>query len=70
MRAEYKSVDLCKGMRGQYYDAYQASYNTFLLKPEVSKAFPTEKAVNKALLFLIKVAQELVGLTKGLSGRS
>ena len=55
-------------MRGKYYDAYSESNNLVLLKPEVAKAFPTEEAVNEALLSLIKVAQASVGLKKR-SGR-
>lgn len=64
MRSEYKREDLSKGVRGRYYEAYQESHNLVLLKPEVAKAFPTEEAVNEALLSLIKVAQASVDLTR------
>ena len=64
LRAEYKREDLGKGERGRYYQTYQERHNLVLLEPEVAKAFPSEKAVNKALLSLIKVAQNTVGLTK------
>jgi len=70
MRSEYKREDLGVGVRGKYYEAYKESHNLVLLKPKVAKAFPTEEAVNEALLSLIKVAQASVGLTKGSSGRS
>ncbi len=61
MKPEYKREDLESGVRGKYCDDYQASHNIVLLNPEVAKAFPTEEAVNEALLALIKVAQESVG---------
>lgn len=57
MRSEHKIEDLGVGVRGKYYEAYKESHNVVLLKPEVAKAFPTEEAVNEALMSLIKVAQ-------------
>lgn len=45
MRPEYTREDLGAGVRGKYYEAYKASYNLVLLKPEVAKAFPTEEKV-------------------------
>jgi len=60
MRSEYKREDLGAGVRGKYYKAYKKSHNLVLLKPKVAKAFPTEEAVNEALLSLIKVAQASV----------
>ncbi|MCK4605604.1 MAG: hypothetical protein KAU41_13085 [Deltaproteobacteria bacterium] len=65
IRPEYKREDLGVGVRGKYYDAYQESHNVVLLKPEVAKAFPTEEAVNEALMSLIRVAKTSMGLTKG-----
>ena len=64
MRSEYKREDLGVGVRGKYYEAYKADHNLVLLKPEVAKAFPSEDAVNEALLSLIKIAQASTGLTK------
>ncbi len=64
MRQEYSAADLGKGVRGKYYKAYSKSHNIVLLKPEVAEAFPTDEAVNNALLSLIKLAQESTGLTK------
>ena len=60
---EYKREDLGVGVRGKYYEAYQESHNVVLLKPEVAKAFPTEEAVNEALMSLIKVAKTSMGLS-------
>lgn len=67
MRAEYKREDLGVGVRGKYYKAYNEGHNLVLLKPEVAKAFPSEEAVNEALLSLIKIAQASTDLTKGSS---
>ena len=61
MRPEYKREDLGSSVRGKYYDNYQAAHNIVLLNPEVAKAYPTEEAVNDALLSLIQVAQKSVG---------
>lgn len=55
MRAEYKREDLGVGVRGKYYQDYNEGNNLVLLTPEVAKAFPSEDAVNKALLSLIKI---------------
>jgi len=67
MRTEYKREDLGIGVRGKYYEAYKEGHNVVLLKPEVAKAFPSEDAVNEALLSLIKIAQASTGLTKDAS---
>jgi hypothetical protein len=67
MRSEYKRKDLGIGVRGKYYEAYKHSHNIVLLKPEVAKVFPTEEAVNEALMSLIKVAQASTGLSKDLN---
>ena len=64
MRKEYSAEDLGKGTRGKYYKEFTKSHNIVLLNPEVAKAFPTDEAVNEALLSLIKLAQESTGLTK------
>nr|VFK65407.1 MAG: hypothetical protein BECKTUN1418D_GA0071000_13382 [Candidatus Kentron sp. TUN] len=61
MRLEYKREDLGSGVRGKYYDAYNESHNLVLLTPEVARAFPSEEAVNQALLFLTRIAQALMG---------
>lgn len=57
MRPHYKREDLGVGVRGKYYAEYQTSHNLVRLKPEVAQAFPSEEAVNEALLALIKIAQ-------------
>jgi len=65
LRPEYKRDDLGKGVRGKYFQDYEAGHNLVLLEPEIAMAFPTEKAVNEALMSLIKVAKKTVGLAKG-----
>ena len=69
MRPEYKREDLGKGVRGKYASAYAEAHNIVLLDPEVAKAFPSEEAVNKALMSLMKVARESVDMTKNSSKR-
>jgi hypothetical protein len=61
MPSEYTRERLGVGVRGKYYEAYQASHNVVQLIPEVAKVFPTDKAVNDALLLLIKTANLVVG---------
>lgn len=57
MRPEYTKPDLGKGVRGKYLTAYTEAHNIVRLDSEVAKAFPSEKAVNEALMTLIKVAR-------------
>ena len=60
MRSEYKREDLGKGVRGKYYEAYKESHNLVLLNTEVAKAFPSDEAVNQALMSLINIAKTSV----------
>ena len=60
MRSEYKREDLGEGIRGKYYKAYKEENNLVLLRPEVAKAFPSEEAVNEALLALISVQDKKI----------
>ncbi len=62
MRSEYKGEDLGVGVRGKYHEAYKEGHNLVLLKPEVAKAFPSEEAVNDALLSLIEITEASTGL--------
>jgi hypothetical protein len=65
MRAEYRREDLGVGVRGKYYQSYIESHNLVLLNPEVAEVFPSEAAVNEALLSLIRIAKASTGLTNG-----
>jgi hypothetical protein len=49
MRAEYRRDQLDKGVRGKHFAQFQKGSNLVLLKPELSKLFPTDAAVNAAL---------------------
>ncbi len=63
IRSEYRREDLGKGVRGKFYKEFKGGHNLVLLQPEVAKAFPSEEAVNEALLSLIKIAQTSTGRT-------
>ena len=68
MRSEYTREDLGSGIRGKYLNEYKESHNLVLLKPEIAKVFPTEEAVNEALLSLIKLAKASVESSAHVSG--
>jgi septum formation inhibitor-activating ATPase MinD len=71
LRAEYKLADFPGGLvRGKYAKRIRASSNIVVLKPEVSKVFPNEKAVNSALLSLIEIARKTTYLTTPSTGRT
>lgn len=58
LRGEYKRSDFTGPLvRGKYAKRLRESSNIVVLKPKVAAAFPNEKAVNKALLSLIEIAQ-------------
>lgn len=65
MRPEYKREDLGVGVRGKHYQAYIASNNLVLLRPEVAEAFPSDEAVNEALMSLIRIAKASTRPTSG-----
>jgi hypothetical protein len=65
MRSEYKREDLGVGVRGKHYRSHIESHNLVLLRPEVAEAFPSEEAVNEALLSLIRIAKASTRLTTG-----
>lgn len=57
LRPEYKREDFGGMERGRYAARFKAGSNVVVLRPEVAKAFPTEEAVNDALLGLINLAK-------------
>jgi len=63
---ELKRDQLGKGVRGKFLKHFAQGSNVVVLRPEISKAFPTSEAVNKALASMLAFAQE----TQGLTGRS
>jgi hypothetical protein len=49
MRPEYDFATMKGGVRGKYYQRLGEGTNIVLLDPEVTRAFPSEAAVNEAL---------------------
>jgi len=70
LRPEYRREDLGQGVRGKHFESYQKGTNLVLISPDVAKAFPTEKAINKALRSLIDLAQKSTGITSRSTGRA
>ena len=60
LRREYDLSKLKGGMRGKYAQRYKAGTNLVLLSPDVAEYFPNDRAVNKALRRLIRVAKTSV----------
>ena len=69
LRPEYRRADLGKGVRGKYLKAYRAGTNLVLLQPKIAAAFPSDRAVNKALSTLIEAAEH-AGLARRSAGRA
>ncbi len=61
LRPQYERGDLGPGVRGKYFEAYQAGSNVVLLSDDVAAVFPDAQSVNDALRSLIRVAQRTVG---------
>jgi hypothetical protein len=70
LRPEYKRSDFGKLVRGKYAEKIAAASNVVLLDPEVSKAFPSDQAVNGALRSLIDIAKATVRPTGRSRGRA
>lgn len=69
LRMEYKRSDFPDGLvRGKYARRLKESSNIIVLRPEVTKAFPNEEAVNNALLSLIDIAQKTTRPTSRSTG--
>ena len=60
---EYSREDLGPGVRGKYFEQYQAGTNLVLLEPQVAAAFPSSEAVNAALKSVLSLT-EAVNKTK------
>ncbi len=61
--AELKREQLGRGVRGKYYKRFVQGGNVVVLRPELSKAFPTSEAVNDALASYLAFAREVRDLT-------
>lgn len=54
LRLEYKRSDFGRLARGKYARRVAEATNVVVLDPQVAKAFPNDRAVNKALRALIR----------------
>ena len=68
IRKEYRRADLGSGVRGKFHARYQKGHNLVLLTPEAAEAFPTDEAVNDALLALVRLARTLRRSSRRSSG--
>ncbi len=57
MRKKYHRKDLGAGIRGKFHAQCRKGHNLVLLTPAVAEAFPTDEAVNDALLGLVRLAR-------------
>jgi hypothetical protein len=54
LRSEYQRSDFGQLVRGKYAQRVSETSNVVVLEPQVAKAFPNDRAVNKALRGLIR----------------
>ncbi len=54
LRSEYKRSDFGTLVRGKYAERVIEATNVVVLDPKVAKAFPNDRAVNKALRGLLR----------------
>jgi len=64
LRPEYKRSDFGEVVRGKYASRIKDETNVVLLEPDIAQAFPNDEAVNKALRYLMEVAETSTRLTK------
>lgn len=64
LRPEYKRSDFGEIVRGKYTDRIKEESNVVLLEPDIARAFPNDEAVNKALRYLLEIAEASNRLTK------
>lgn len=50
--------DFSQGVRGKYAKRYREGCNVVVLEPDVAKAFPDSKSVNRALRHLAEIIRE------------
>ena len=56
LRAEYDFSQLKGAVKGRYAERFREGTNLVLLAPDVTKAFPTDEAVNEAYRLLMQIA--------------
>lgn len=64
LRAEYDESDFANGTRGKYVARFSNGSNIVRIAPDLVANFPNEEAVNNALRFVQRIAQEANRLTK------
>jgi hypothetical protein len=64
LRPEYKRSDFGESVRGKYANRIKEESNVVLLEPDIARAFPNDEAVNKALRYLLEIAEASNRLTK------
>src|SRR5437763_663369 len=69
LRAEYDFASMKGGVRGKYARRAREGTNIVLIEPEVTEAFPTERAVNEALKGVLNTARA-VRITGGLPNKA
>ena len=63
LRPEYKRSDFGEIVRGKYANRVKEESNVVLLEPDIARAFPNDEAVNKALRYLLEIAEASSRLT-------
>ena len=64
LRPEYKRSDFGEIVRGKYANRIKEESNIVLLEPDIAQAFPNDEAVNKALRYLLEIAEASNRLTR------
>lgn len=66
LRPEYKRSDFGEIVHGKYANRIKEEGNVVLLEPDIARAFPNDEAVNKALRYLLEIAEASNRLTRRL----
>ena len=64
LRPEYDESLLKNGVRGKYAERYAGGTNLVRLAPDVAAVFPNDEAVNDALRFVMRIADDAGRITK------
>jgi hypothetical protein len=69
-RQEYKRSDFGTVVRGKYAQRVAAASNVVVLEPQVARAFPNDRAVNKALRGLLRGRKSAAALPNARATRT
>lgn len=61
LRPEYERSDFVRLVRGKYAQRVAEATNVVVLDPQVARAFPNDRAVNKALRGLLRDRKRSTG---------